>query len=112
MHDLASGVPEVLVAVAAALAAIIGSITSVAVERIRSSSRVDRLETTLTAKVEEVRRLSAPTGNGFARRVTGLLDELTADHKQTLATLGDLSSQVARLDKRIWDHIERHGGRP
>ena len=93
-----------LATVATAVSAIIGGVTSVLIERIRAGKRADETD----AKIEEVRRLAAPTGNGFAKKVTETLEELVRSDESKLATLGDLSEQIARLDKRMWDHVERH----
>lgn len=93
-----------LATVATAISAIIGGVTSVLIERIRAGKRADETD----AKIEEVRRLAAPTGNGFAPKVTETLERLVRSDESKLATLGDLSEQIARLDKRMWDHVERH----
>ena len=93
-----------LATVATAISAIIGGVTSVLIERIRAGKRADETD----AKIEEVRRLAAPTGNGFANKVTETLERLVRSDESKLATLGDLSEQIARLDKRMWDHVERH----
>ena len=93
-----------LATVATAISAIIGGVTSVLIERIRAGKRADETD----AKIEEVRRLAAPTGNGFAKKVTETLEKLVRSDESKLATLGDLSEQIARLDKRMWDHVERH----
>ena len=93
-----------LATVATAVSAIIGGVTSVLIERIRAGKRADETD----AKIEEVRRLAAPTGNGFAKKVTETLEKLVRSDESKLATLGDLSEQIARLDKRMWDHVERH----
>ena len=93
-----------LATVATAISAIIGGVTSVLIERIRAGKRADETD----AKIEEVRRLAAPTGNGFAAKVTDALEQLTRSDAVKMATLGDLSEQIARLDKRMWDHVERH----
>ena len=55
-----------------------------------------------------MRKLAEPTGNGFAKKVTEALEQLTRSEAVNMATLGDLSEQIARLDNRMWDHIERH----
>lgn len=87
-------------ALAAVAVAMIGLLGGIIVERIRRGPADDRL----ARQVEEVRRLSAPTGNGFAEDVqTKLLD--------VLGTLGDLSEQIARMDSRLWNHLEDHGRR-
>ena len=93
-----------LATVATAVSAIIGGVTSVLIERIRAGKRADETD----AKIEEVRRLAAPTGNGFAKKVTETLEKLVRSDESKLATLSDLSEQIARLDKRMWDHVERH----
>lgn len=93
-----------LATVATAISAIIGGVTSVLIERIRAGKRADETD----AKIEEVRRLAAPTGNGFVEKVTETLEKLVRSDESKLATLGDLSEQIARLDKRMWDHVERH----
>ena len=97
-----------LATVATAISAIIGGVTSVLIERIRAGKRADETDAKLAAKIEEVRRLAAPTGNGFAKKVTETLEKLVRSDESKLATLGDLSEQIARLDKRMWDHVERH----
>ncbi len=93
-----------LATVATAISAIIGGVTSVLIERIRAGKRADETD----AKIEEVRRLAAPTGNGFAEKVTETLERLVRSDESKLATLGDLSEQIARLDSRVWDHVKHH----
>ena len=93
-----------LATVATAVSAIIGGVTSVLIERIRAGKRADETD----AKIEEVRRLAAPTGNGFAKKVTETLEKLVRSDESKLATLGDLSEQIARLDSRVWDHVKHH----
>lgn len=97
-----------LATVATAVSAIIGGVTSVLIERIRAGKRADETEARLAEQIEGVRRLAAPTGNGFASMVTEALEQLTRSDAVKMATLGDLSKQIAHLDKRMWDHIERH----
>ena len=97
-----------LATVATAISAIIGGVTSVLIERIRAGKRADETEARLAEQIEGVRKLAAPTGNGFAKKVTEALEQLTRSEAVNMATLGDLSEQIARLDKRMWDHIERH----
>ena len=97
-----------LATVATAISAIIGGVTSVLIERIRAGKRADEIEARLAEQIEGVRELAAPTGNGFAKKVTGTLEKLVRSDESQLATLGHLSEQIARLDKRMWDHIERH----
>lgn len=92
-----------LATVATAVSAIIGGVTSVLIERIRAGKRADETD----AKIEEVRRWQAEH-NGFAKKVTETLEKLVRSDESKLATLGDLSEQIARLDKRMWDHVERH----
>ena len=71
-----------LATVVTAISAIIGGVTSVLIERIRAGKRADK--------------------------VTETLEKLVRSDESKLATLGDLSEQIARLDKRMWDHVERH----
>lgn len=97
-----------LATVATAISAIIGGVTSVLIERIRAGKRADETEARLAEQIEGVRKLAAPTGNGFAAKVTETLEKLVRSDESQLATLGHLSEQIARLDKRMWDHIERH----
>ena len=97
-----------LATVATAISAIIGGVTSVLIERIRAGKHADEIEARLAEQIEGVRELAAPTGNGFAKKVTETLEKLVRSEESNLATLGHLSEQIARLDERMWDHIERH----
>lgn len=96
-----------LATVATAVSAIIGGVTSVLIERIRAGKRADETEALLDAIEEQWAGLEL-TGNGFAAKVTEALEQLTRSDAVKMATLGDLSKQIAHLDKRMWDHIERH----
>ena len=87
-------------ALAALAVAVIGGLVAVAVERIRRGPADDRL----SLQVEQVRKNLSADRNGFAAEVTTKLDE-------TIATLGDLSEQIARMDSRLWNHLEDHGRR-
>jgi len=97
-----------LATVATAISAIIGGVTSVLIERIRAGKRADETEARLAEQIEGVRKLAAPTGNGFAAKVTEALEQLTRSDAVKMATLGDLSEQIARLDSRVWDHVKHH----
>lgn len=87
-------VPEVWIALSTVAAAVIGGAVSVAVERLRANTRLDRAAADIAEQVAEVKRLATPTGNGFADDVRG--------------QLRDLSQQMTRLEQRIWDHVDRH----
>lgn len=78
-------------------AAVVGAVSAVVLERVRAKKRMDELG----EQIEEVRRLSQPTGNGFAEHVTHQLGTV-------LATIEDVSRQVSILDTRFYEHIRTH----
>ena len=99
---------EAWLAVGAVLAAVVGGSVTMIVERFKAAQRFAQL----VAQVEEVRRLSAPTGNGFATEVRAALTDLKKATGTNAAVLGDVSAQIAALDKRMWDHVSQHGPTP
>jgi hypothetical protein len=106
------GLPEqAWAALAVMVSALIGSVSSVILERIRANKHLDsvvedrrahltKIEDTLTAQIEEVRKLAKPTGNGFA-------DEMRRGLADNAAALSALSERVAMMDSRIWEIVSR-----
>lgn len=70
-------------------AGIVATVGAVIIERLRATRKVVNLGeriTALTAAVEDVRRTTAAS----------------------VASIGDVSRQVAAVDARIWQHVEHH----
>lgn len=103
---------EAWTALGHAASAGIGAVSAVVLERIRANKKLDAATTELSDQIEEVRRLTRPTGNGFANEVKTALHDLRRTSEVTVATLGDVSRQVATLDARLWQIANDRPDRP